>query len=417
MATFKALVLPHNKKADGTYNVKIRITHQRKSKYIATPFFVTQSQLTRSLKLKDPLIVEQVEAEIRRLREKVYEIGFIVDTLDVDQLITRLNYSEEDVSFTDYMQRKIDLLNNDISRKNTAHRYQTTLHALLAYTDNKTVLFSQMTKNFMRDYYNYLLKNKSVVTANSYITTLKTFYSMAQKELNDEETGIVVVKYRCFDAIELEKPQDTKIRAFEKIEDMQAVIDCPYSGNWLQDFMKDMFVLSFVLMGMNSADLFALKKTDYSEGIITYRRKKIERRAGKRCEMKIKVPEVASIILRKYNADPIYLIDFNGYSRNVSQCRNIQHTFKRAGLSNNEDNTENYYVFYSARHSMATFARNICRIDKLTVHEMLNHMTSKEFAITDVYLRRDYIHLWEANDKLLALFDWSFYLQQKKALE
>ena len=63
---------------------------------------------------------------------------------------------------------------------------------------------------------------------------------------------------------------------------------------------------------------------------------------------------------------------------------------------------------------MATFARNICGIDKATVHEMLNHASSKDFAMTDVYLRRDYSHLWEANDKLLSLFDWSFYLNQRK---
>ena len=34
MATFKFLVLPHQRKEDGTYNVKIRITQKGKSKYI-----------------------------------------------------------------------------------------------------------------------------------------------------------------------------------------------------------------------------------------------------------------------------------------------------------------------------------------------------------------------------------------------
>ena len=61
---------------------------------------------------------------------------------------------------------------------------------------------------------------------------------------------------------------------------------------------------------------------------------------------------------------------------------------------------------------MATFARNVCHIDKMTVHEMLNHATPQDMRTTDVYLRRDYSHLWEANEKLMALFDWSFYTKQ-----
>lgn len=80
--------------------------------------------------------------------------------------------------------------------------------------------------------------------------------------------------------------------------------------------------------------------------------------------------------------------------------------FEAAGVS-----TE--YVFYTARHSMATFARNICGVDFMTVNDMLNHSVPQSFATTDTYIRHDYTHIWQANDKLLALFDWSFYLNQK----
>ena len=43
MATFKFLVLPHQRKEDGTYNVKIRITQKGKSKYIKTSHNVSAS--------------------------------------------------------------------------------------------------------------------------------------------------------------------------------------------------------------------------------------------------------------------------------------------------------------------------------------------------------------------------------------
>ena len=47
MATFKAEVYAHQKKKDGTYNIKIRVYHNKEKKYLSTPFFVTQEHLTQ----------------------------------------------------------------------------------------------------------------------------------------------------------------------------------------------------------------------------------------------------------------------------------------------------------------------------------------------------------------------------------
>lgn len=53
MATFKAEVYKHQKRSDGTWNVKIRVTHNRQKKYLSTPIYVKQDDITRSsFKLK-----------------------------------------------------------------------------------------------------------------------------------------------------------------------------------------------------------------------------------------------------------------------------------------------------------------------------------------------------------------------------
>ena len=49
MATFKAEVYAHQKKSDGTYNIKIRVTHNRQKRYLATTYYVTKEDLTRAL--------------------------------------------------------------------------------------------------------------------------------------------------------------------------------------------------------------------------------------------------------------------------------------------------------------------------------------------------------------------------------
>ncbi len=50
MATVGIKIHKHHKKADGTYNVKIRIAHKGEKKYIDTPHFVVDKQLKLNLR-------------------------------------------------------------------------------------------------------------------------------------------------------------------------------------------------------------------------------------------------------------------------------------------------------------------------------------------------------------------------------
>jgi integrase len=80
----------------------------------------------------------------------------------------------------------------------------------------------------------------------------------------------------------------------------------------------------------------------------------------------------------------------------------INKGLKRIGEKLGVDDLE----FYAARHSWATIARSAAvGIDKYTVHEALNHSDSR-MKITDIYIDRDWSNIWNANKKVLALFNW-----------
>jgi hypothetical protein len=53
MLTVKAIVLKHHQKSDGSFNVKIRVTHNRVSRYIDTVHFVVGKQLNKKNEIKD----------------------------------------------------------------------------------------------------------------------------------------------------------------------------------------------------------------------------------------------------------------------------------------------------------------------------------------------------------------------------
>jgi site-specific recombinase XerD len=168
---------------------------------------------------------------------------------------------------------------------------------------------------------------------------------------------------------------------------------------------------------MNVQDLFFAKKSQYQDGILSYRRQKVSR-IKKEADMKIKVHDAAKVILEKYSGDDEYLIDFSGHKRGIHVCRYIHATFQNAGIEKQGDylskigHKAGEYVFYGNRHAMATIALNECGIDYMTVHQMLNHATPNAFKTTDVYIQKNFSPLWEANEKLLSMFDWSFYLNQ-----
>lgn len=415
MATFKAVVSPY-KRLDGTYRVNIRVTHNRVHKDLPTPFYVTGEQITRSMKIKDQIVLDAVEDKIREFRSSANNIGFLADKLDIDHFIELLTTNTDKLDFFSYAREYIERVRKE-GREGTAYVYQAAYNSLWRYNGEKPLYFASITKDYISDYFDSL-QGLRANTQLMYINKLRTIYSRAMEKYNNPDFDITVVRGGVFDGLRLPTRESSKENAFRKIEDMQALIDAPYANSWAIDFTKDMFVLAFCLLGTNIADLIKMEKTQYKDGILSYRRTKTARQSKENADIQIKVPDVGQIILDKYSGDKKYLIDFKGHARNIRFVRLIHYWYAEIGLEEKPDNYNDIgrfrsqYTFYANRHSMASFARNVCGIDYMTVHEMLNHAAPPSYRNTDAYLWKDYSHLWEANDKLMALFDWSSYIKQ-----
>jgi len=100
MATFKAEVYAHQKKADGTYNIKIRVTHKQRKKYLATPWYVGKEDLTRSLKLKNQRYIDMVDDVIKRYRTICNNVGEGLDNMSVEQIVELITAKKEEEHFT-----------------------------------------------------------------------------------------------------------------------------------------------------------------------------------------------------------------------------------------------------------------------------------------------------------------------------
>lgn len=406
MATFKALVLSHQKRRDGTYNVKIRVTHNRKHKYIKTALYAGKNDLTKSLKIKNYLILDATEEIIKGYRTKCAKLGAALGEYSVEKLCAILeegaNQEEWKINFFEYAEKFI----SKGKAKRTQDGYRGALRWLERYA-GENVLLSDINKKFLQGLLDFIEDNKKnagrSVTGDTiapYVFfKLGAIYRAARNEFNDEELEIIRLPFDPFTKIEIKKPPQAEKRAVSA-EKMRAVAMIGREEKVKKhiELMRDVFLLSFGLLGANLVDMYSWTADQYKDGRITYNRAKTRGRRADGALISIKVEPELEPLMEKY-ADPKeeFVFCFARLSSSI-ECfhAKIWEATKEIGRQIGEPDL----TFYAARHSWATIALNDAGVDKYTVHEGLNH-AGGEMAITDVYIKKDWTRLDKANRAVL----------------
>ena len=192
------------------------------------------------------------------------------------------------------------------------------------------------------------------------------------------------------------RPAKTPKRSLQ-VEALRRLFDYP-----VEDYMvlyRDMFKLIFMLIGINTVDLFRLEAlTD--DGRVEYYRAKTGRYYS------IKVEPEAMELIEKYKGEKklLRLADRWADHRNFRhQCnaalKKIGHT-ARSGLGGKKTVEAEwpYLTTYWARHTWATIAADL-EIPDATISLALGH--AGENATTEIYIRRNQKKVDAANRKVL----------------
>jgi anaerobic ribonucleoside-triphosphate reductase len=121
------------------------------------------------------------------------------------------------------------------------------------------------------------------------------------------------------------------------------------------------------------------------------------------CTAKRMVPDYISAKLMKEYKGESRLFDYDRRYTNVDTFttalnQGLSIWCKRYG--------QERFTFYSARHSWATIGRSKrCNIDKGLITAGLCHVSDSHNS-DDVYIRLDWEMVWDANAKILSVFDW-----------
>ena len=104
MLTIRAEIKKQEQKTDGTYNVKLRFTLDRKVKRLSTSLFVTSRDLTKGLKIKQfSPIKKEIDNLIRSYQEKCAKLQIELNHYTIDEVMDYLDGERQKQQTIDFI--------------------------------------------------------------------------------------------------------------------------------------------------------------------------------------------------------------------------------------------------------------------------------------------------------------------------
>jgi len=396
MATFKAFIRKDRLRSDKTWNVLIRFTHNRKTRYITTTMYVQKKDLTASFKIKNQQIIDKCDMLISRYRRGIAALNLELNDMDIDAVMDFLNKKKENTSainFTEYFSKWVGAHTEIKGIRN----YKSSFHALQRFFGRDIIMHTEITAKTLNAFCGSLADRPRARSL--YTSSIVRVFNDMKDYYNDEDNGIIRIR-QSLRKFAVPRQNVAKKRALP-VDDIRRIFSLPYDNikvrgrSSRRDLALDCFRLSFCLMGMNSADLY--NATEFDGEHITYNRMKTRDRRSDEALMRVRVHPMIRPLIEKYRGKE-RVFNFSERFATMSDLnRSINKGLKEVGAELGIDNLQ----FYAARHPMATIAINKAGINKYLVNDMLCH-TDPTMRVTDLYIEKDFATINEANFKLIG---------------
>lgn len=286
------------------------------------------------------------------------------------------------VSFT---RKLIDDLRK-MGKKSMARRYSLTLNSLLKFTKEKEIAWDDFTSTLVTGFEEFLRQRGLCRNSTSfYMRNLRSIINRASE--HDYEVPRNPFKHVYMGV-------DKTVKRAVTLKTVCKIRDINLSAYPHLDFARNLFMFSFYTRGMSFVDIAFLRKTDLTNGVITYFRRKTSQQIQVRVEN-----QTMEIMDKLGESTTSYLLPIIG-SENTdadSQYRNVYHrvnrNLKKLGEMLKLDTKLTLYV---ARHAWASIAHHnnipISTISKAMGHDSetttLIYLSSIDSSVVDKANRR-----------------------------
>lgn len=412
MATLKICV--RNKRNDGFYPVYIRVTHHREITYIKTEKVVTHDGITPTKEVIDPYVVKILSSDIVEYMERLNKKD--IRHWTAKEVAEFLVTGEDDIDFSAYARKHIDSM-IDRGQQRGARNYEMALQHMERFIGTTRVMFSQLTSAMLNRWITNLDSTKRA--KEMYPICIRQIFKSAQLEFNDYENGIIKLKTNPWLKVQIPKADRSEKLAItpEACRDF-FYFPVPESkmARPLTELGRDVAMLVLCLAGINTIDLYHLRKSDYYDGIIHYQRAKTKKFRNDSAYIEMRVPAIIVPLFEKYaNTDNSDEHLFSFYQRHTSPDSfganvniGIRQLCGAMGMSKQND-----YSVYTFRHTWGTVAQNDCGASISEVAFAMNH--SSGHNITRGYLKIDFTPAWELNEKVVEFIFFTDKVSRREA--
>lgn len=263
----------------------------------------------------------------------------------------------------------------DTKKGQTNYLYTATLDRITDF-NSRELLFEDISLAWLTKFDNYLSERGN--RTNSKAIHFRNIRSVFNYAIDNDIISADLYPFRKF---KIKKEQTAKrslpLNVLKRL--------LKYEGSDQQNWARDVFLLSFYLIGINSKDLF--ENPSITDDVLIYNRAKTKRLY----EIKIE-PEAKQLIEK-----------FKGEKHTFVFCEQFQHNhsfYVKANDYLKEIATElkvQPFTLYAARHSWATVASEL-EIPKETISAAMGHAST---GVTDVYINFNRKKVDRANRKVI----------------
>ncbi len=255
----------------------------------------------------------------------------------------------------------------------------------------ESLTFEAMDLAWLESFEAFLARTASKNARNIHLRNIRAVFNFAL-----DHDLITVYPFRRFKI----RPEATRKRSLSA-DDIRRIADYPVEA--FGEIYRDMFMLTFMLCGINAIDLFGLKEMT-AEGRIEYKRAKTHK------PYSIKVEPEAAALINKWRGKKALLCMADRYEKHsffLHRCNiylgkmGVVTRVGRGGKKVYEPEWPGLTTYW-ARHSWATIAASL-DIPKETIAAALGHGGN---TVTDIYIDFDRRKIDEANRRVL---DWVMY--------
>lgn len=340
MATFSLVIVPAKKLSDGTHKIRIRVAHNSDTRFITTEIVVRENEF------KNGKIVQRPDKDFLNIKlQEWYNTYFkryielehaeLLTCAQLVKIITHPTTGEQHRKFEDIVEEFLSQIDEN-DREKTYKLYKLAAKRFIRFI-GPGILMEHITPIWINNYLTHLRKSKlSPTSIKIYITLLKVIINYAIK--------MRYVEYKVDPFVTASIPSAKKRDTHITVEQLKIIRDM-VPNQYNVSVVRDIFMLTYYLAGMNLVDMLAY---DFRTDIVDYIRVKTRNTKDGDRLTSFAIPDEAKPLIKKYMNKNTGKIVFGKYKTYVSCYNTLTRKMKVlktvAGVTHN-------LTLYSARKS------------------------------------------------------------------